>query len=103
MHEEHSQLTAIGQHARNERIAHTTALFRAELTGFVHPEALDEMLALAARSAESADSADVLREMRACIAGILLNRVGEFMVRTQPPSERSERTTHAPSARRAAA
>jgi hypothetical protein len=103
MHDEQSDMTVIGQSARTERLFRTSELLRAELTEFVHPKALNEMLELALRAAENTDSDDVLREMRATIAGILLNRVGEFMVKTQPGIERAERTTYAPGMHRRAA
>jgi hypothetical protein len=100
MHEEHSESTVIGQDARTERVFRTTELLRSELTALVHPDALSEMLDLAVRSVQSTDSVDVLREMRATIAGILLNRVGEFMVATQPPSEQVERASYSGAHRR---
>lgn len=91
---EHSALTVLGQSAQRERVARSAELLRAELAPFVHAKALSEMLDLAARAAENTPVEDVLREMRATVAGILLNRVGSFMVATQVAIERAEPVTH---------
>ncbi len=104
MQSEQSDLTVIGQNARTERLFRSSELLRAELAPFVHPKALTEMLDLAAQAAEKAPVEDVLREMRATIAGMLLNRVGAFMLATQVSIEQhAERTTRPPAARARAA
>ncbi len=103
MLDEHSDLTLIGQNAQTERVFRSAELLRAELTPFVQPKALSEMLDLAAQSAANTPVEDVLREMRASVAGMLLNRVGDFMVATQRALENVERVTRAPGARGRAA
>jgi hypothetical protein len=102
MHET-SDLTVIGKNAQTERVFRCSELLRSELADFIQPKALSAMLDLAAQSAANTPTDEVLREMRACIAGILLNRVGDFMVKMQPAIDGVERVTRAPSPRGRAA
>jgi hypothetical protein len=103
MHNESSQLTPIAPIAHAERVARTTEILRAELASFVEPAALAEMLDLASRAASNASVDEILREMRATVAGILLNRVGAFMLATQNEIDHSERLTRPPAGRNRAA
>lgn len=78
--------TMMGRDARSERVFRACERIRAELAPLVHPKALTEMVDLAAQAMTENDG-DVFREMRAYVAGMLLNRVGEFLVATQPAVE----------------
>ena len=103
MQNEPSQVTPIAPSAHVERVARVVEILRGELTSFVAPTALDEMLDLASRAPSNASVDEILREMRATVAGILLNRVGAFMVATQSEIEHAERLTRPGSWRRQAA
>ena len=59
-------------------------MLRAELEPFLHPKMLSQVLDQAADAASKQPQDDVLREMRAAVAGMLLDRVGQFLVSTQP-------------------
>jgi hypothetical protein len=99
MNDEHSDLNVIGQTTRTESVARASDRLRAELESFVAPAALDETMGLAAQAAATAGVDDIAREMRAAIAGMLLNRVGAFMVATQETVGPSERITRPPTGR----
>jgi hypothetical protein len=79
--------TMMGRDARSERVFRTCEALRAELAPLVHPKALGEMLDLSAQAMTETPVEDVFREMRALVAGMLLNRVGDFLVATQPAVE----------------
>jgi hypothetical protein len=103
MQNEHSALNVIVTDAHLVRVQAGCELFRAELESFIEPAALAEMLDLAARAAQNAPVDEILRQMRAAIAGLMLDRVGKLMVATQPAIEGRARETRPPMGRGRAA
>lgn len=76
--------TLIGQGVQAQRTVQVYELLRAELEPFLHPKMLTAILDQAAASVANQPADDVLREMRAAVAGLMLDRVGQFLVNTQP-------------------
>jgi hypothetical protein len=79
-----SSSTLIGRDVQAQRVFQVYEILRAELEPFLHPKMLAHVLDQAADAAQKEPSNDVLREMRAAVAGLLLDRVGQFLVSTQP-------------------
>lgn len=75
------------------RVLHVYAQLRDELAPVLRPELLSRVLTRAARSTDAHDPDDVLREMRASIAGQLLDVVSDFLVRTHVDVEDEGRQT----------
>jgi hypothetical protein len=84
MMDDDSSSTLIGRDVQAQRVFQVYEVLRAELEPFLHPKMLTSVLDLAADSVSNQPSDDVLREMRAAVAGMLLDRVGQFLVSTQP-------------------
>ena len=87
MREPDSSSTQIGQDAHVQRVFQVYELLRTELEPLLHPKMLAEVLDRAASCVSAAATDDVLREMRAAVAGMLLDRVGQFLVSTQPEQQ----------------
>jgi hypothetical protein len=91
MTDQDSGSTLIGQSAQAQRVFQVYEALRTELEPFLHPKMLSSVLDQAADNVVNQPTDDVLREMRAAVAGMLLDRVGQFLVHTQP--ERITRPT----------
>lgn len=79
-----SSSTLIGRDVQAQRVFQVYELLRTELEPFLHPKMLSAVLDQAADAVSKQPQDDVLREMRAAVAGMLLDRVGQFLVSTQP-------------------
>ena len=95
---EESDITLVGGDVR--RIAAAYETLRTDLEPYLHPKALSRVLDQAADAVQKrgpGPSGDVLREMRALVAGMMLDRVGQFLTSTDPDRVERSQTYRSPS------